>query len=366
LKSIVAQKQEQEKRRREENPELAEKLDSFFTEIPQIDFSSIAQKDNQATRVASATILGVFAEKIENMMVSSADLSNSDKTDGFMKGGSGVFSKENYSGCFINAGVSELTMASVMNGIALHGGIIPVCGTFFVFSDYMKPAIRMAALMKLPVKYVWTHDAFRVGEDGPTHQPIEQELQIRLMERLKNHDGKNSMLVLRPADVNETTVAWQLALENTDTPTGLILTRQNISTIMNYDQAQGAKNGAYVLKSEESPDVVLLANGSEVSALMEVSSMLKEKGVKASVVSAPSEGLFFSQSKEYRQSVIPCGVPVFGLTAGLSTTLSELVGANGYVYGLDHFGYSAPFKVLDEKFGFTPENIFNQVVEFLK
>lgn len=366
LKEIVAQKQEQEKRWRAENPELAEKLDSFFSGVPQIDFSAIVQKDNQATRVASATVLSVFAEKIENMMVSSADLSNSDKTDGFMKGGSGVFSKENYAGRFINAGVSELTMASVMNGIALHGGIIPVCGTFFVFSDYMKPAIRMAALMRLPVKYVWTHDAFRVGEDGPTHQPVEQELQIRLMERLKNHDGKNSMLVLRPADVNETTVAWQLALENTATPTGLILTRQNISTIMDYEQAKGAKKGAYVLKSEENPDVVLLANGSEVSALMEVSVLLKEKGIKASVVSAPSEGLFFSQSNEYRQSVIPNGIPVFGLTAGLSTTLSELVGPNGVVYGLDHFGYSAPFKVLDEKFGFTPENIFNQVVEFLK
>jgi len=352
------------------NPELAAKFARFFSkEAPKIDFSAIEQKANAATRAASATVLGVFAEQVENMIVSSADLANSDKTDGFLNK-TKAFKKGDFSGQFLQAGVAELTMASIANGMALHGGVIPVVGTFFVFSDYMKPAVRIAALQQLPVKYVWTHDAFRVGEDGPTHQPIEQEAQIRLMEKLKNHHGDNSMLVLRPADVEETTVAWEMALNNTNTPTALILSRQNIKNLpeSNYEKALQAKKGAYIVEKDDAkPDVVLLASGSEVATLVEGAVKLRaEKGLKVQIVSVISEGLFRNQDKAYQAEVLPADVPRFGLTAGLSVTLEGLVGMNGTVWGLNNFGFSGPYTVLDEKFGFTAENVFNQVVEMLK
>jgi transketolase len=353
------------------NPELALKLNKFFSkDVSGFDFSAIAQKDNSATRAASSTVLAEFAGKIENMIVSSADLSNSDKTDGFLKK-TKAFKKGDFSGSFLQAGVSELTMACIATGMALHGGVIPVCGTFFVFSDYMKPAVRLAALMSLPVKYVWTHDAFRVGEDGPTHQPVEQEAQIRLMEKLKNHHGQNSMLVLRPADANETTVAWKMALENTSTPTALILSRQNITNLPvegnRYQSALQAEKGAYIVqKPEGNPDVVLVASGSEVATLVEGAKLLKEKdGLKIQIVSAPSEGLFRNQSKEYQESVLPVGIPRFGMTAGLPVTLAGLVGENGKIWGLESFGFSAPFTVLDEKLGFNGQNVYNQVKEML-
>ena len=353
------------------NAGLAAKLNKFFSnDISGFDFSAIAQKDNSATRAASSTVLAEFAGKIENMIVSSADLSNSDKTDGFLKKTT-AFKKGDFSGSFLQAGVSELTMACLANGMALHGGVIPVCGTFFVFSDYMKPAVRLAALMKLPVKYVWTHDAFRVGEDGPTHQPVEQEAQIRLMEKLKNHHGENSMLVLRPADANETTVAWKMALENISTPTALILSRQNITNLPvegnRYQAALQAEKGAYIVqKPDGKPDVVLVASGSEVATLVEGAKLLKEKdGLKVQVVSVPSEGLFRSQSKEYQNNVLPIGIPRFGMTAGLPVTLEGLVGENGKVWGLESFGFSAPYTVLDNKLGFNGENVYNQVKEML-
>jgi len=352
------------------NSELAAKLATFFSkEAPKFDFSKIVQKAGSATRAASSTVLAAFAGEVENMIVSSADLSNSDKTDGFLKKTT-AFTKGDFSGSFFQAGVCELTMACIMNGLALHGGIIPVCGTFFVFSDYMKPAVRMAALMQLPVKYVWTHDAFRVGEDGPTHQPVEQEAQIRLMEKLKNHHGKNSTLVLRPADSEEATVAWKLALENTDSPTALILSRQNIKNLPSkgdrYAEAQQAGKGAYIVTDSEGiPDVILLASGSEVATLVEGQVLLEKEGIKCRIVSVPSEGLFRSQSKEYQQSVLPAGVKKFGLTAGLPVNLEGLVGADGKVFGLESFGYSAPYTVLDEKLGFTAENVYKQVKEVL-
>lgn len=371
LKKIVDQRKLVQAQWEKENPALALKFHSFYAnELPDIDFASIVQKPDQATRVASATILGHFSEKIENMIVSSADLSNSDKTDGFLKHTKPI-QKGDFTGAFLHAGVSELTMACIMNGLALHGGVIAVCGTFFVFSDYMKPALRMSALMELPVKYVWTHDAFRVGEDGPTHQPIEQEMQVRLLESLKNHSGKNSMLVLRPADVEETTVAWKMALENIDSPTGLILSRQNIKNIPRsanpYQEATQVEKGAYIVKKAKStPDVVLLASGSEVATLFEAAQLLEtRKKLAIQIVSAPSEGLYMNQDASYKESVIPSSTPVFGLTAGLSITLQNLVGYNGRVFGLNHFGYSAPFNVLDEKFGFTPENVYKQVCEYL-
>jgi transketolase len=354
------------------NPELAKKLELFFSgKAPAIVAEQIPQKDDSATRAASSTVLGWLAKNVENMIVASADLSNSDKTDGFLKN-TKALTRGDFSGAFLQAGVAELTMAAVSNGIALHGGVIVACGTFFVFSDYMKPAVRLAALMGLPVKYIWTHDAFRVGEDGPTHQPVEQEAQIRLMEQLKNHHGENSVLVLRPADVHETTQAWKLAMENIKTPTALLLTRQNVPTLPALpgsnriaDAANIAK-GAYIIKDAVNPDVILLANGSEVSTQIAGAQKLEEKGLKIRVVSAPSEGLFRRQSKEYQQKVLPAGVPVFGLTAGLPVTLQGLAGQNGKVFGLDHFGFSAPYKVLDEKFGFTADNVVNQVMEMLK
>ncbi|HEY3371215.1 MAG TPA: transketolase [Prolixibacteraceae bacterium] len=352
------------------NPELAAKLATFFSkEAPAFDFDQIVQKAGSATRAASSTVLAAFAGQVENMIVSSADLSNSDKTDGFLKK-TKAFTKGDFSGSFFQAGVCELTMACIMNGLALHGGVVAVCGTFFVFSDYMKPAVRLAALMQLPVKYVWTHDAFRVGEDGPTHQPVEQEAQIRLMEKLKNHHGKNSVLVLRPADSEEATVAWKLALENIDSPTALILSRQNIKNLPSkgnrYAEAQQAVMGAYIVTDTEAiPDVILLASGSEVSTLVEGAELLEKEGIKCRIVSVPSEGLFRSQSKAYQHSVLPAGVKKFGLTAGLPVNLEGLVGADGKVFGLESFGYSAPYNVLDEKLGFTAENVYKQVKEVL-
>lgn len=371
LAKIVAERRVVQATWEEANPGLAEKLEFYFSgKVPAIDYRSIAHKPDQATRVASADVLSAFSKEIGNMVVSSADLANSDKTDGFLKNTKALMTGD-FSGAFLHAGVSELTMAAVMNGIALHGGLFAASGTFFVFSDYIKPAARIAALMELPVKYIWTHDAFRVGEDGPTHQPIEQEAQIRLLEQVKNHSGKNSMLVLRPADSAETTVAWKLAMENTTSPTALILSRQNVKDLPavsgdRYQEALQASKGAYVLMKDAAPDVVLVANGSEVSTLVAALPALHDLGIQAQIVSAPSEGLFFTQTEKYRDAVIPVGLPVFGLTAGLPSTLQRLVGTNGAIWGLDHFGFSAPFKVLDEKFGFNAENVVDQVRQLLK
>ena len=369
LEAIVAERYAAKAEWAKANPELAAKMDLWFSgKAPVIDWKAIEQKPNQATRAASATVLGVLATQVENMIVSSADLSNSDKTDGFLKK-THAFVKGDFSGAFLQAGVAELTMACVCIGMSLHGGVIVACGTFFVFSDYMKPAIRMAALMEQPVKFIWSHDAFRVGEDGPTHEPVEQEVQIRLMEKLKNHKGHNSMLVLRPADVTETTIAWKMAMENTATPTALIFSRQNITDLPakgnRYDEALQAEKGAYIVESDENPDVIMVASGSEVSTLEEGAALLRADGIKVRIVSVPSEGLFRSQSKEYQESVIPTGSKVFGLTAGLPVNLEGLVGANGKVWGLESFGFSAPYKVLDEKPGFTGQNVYNQVKELL-
>jgi len=355
------------------NPELAAKLEKFFSgDAPEIDYAAIVQKSGAATRAASSAVLAELAKNVDNMIVSSADLSNSDKTDGFLKETKAIV-KGDFSGAFLQAGVAELTMAAICNGIALHGGVTAACGTFFVFSDYMKPAVRLSALMEVPVKYIWTHDAFRVGEDGPTHQPIEQEAQIRLLEQLKNHSGEMSLLALRPADVDEATVAWKMAMENTKTPTALILSRQNIKDLPaasgnRYEEALAAEKGAYIIeKPESTPDVILLASGSEVSTLVAGAEILKaDKGLKVQIVSVPSEGLFRQQSAEYQNEVIPAGIPVLGLTAGLPVTLQGLVGANGKAVGLDHFGYSAPAGVLDEKFGYTAENVVQEVEALLQ
>ncbi len=366
LEKIVAERNAKKAAWAKANPELAAKLELFFSgKAPEVKWDAIEQKPGSATRGASATVLGALATQVENMIVASADLSNSDKTDGFLKK-THAFTKGDFTGQFLQAGVAELTMACVCIGMSLHGGVIPACATFFVFSDYMKPAIRMAALMEQPVKFIWTHDAFRVGEDGPTHEPVEQEAQIRLMEKLQNHSGKNSTLVLRPADCEETTQAWKLAMENTSTPTALIFSRQNIANLPAGNDYSLTAKGAYVVAgSDENPDVVLVASGSEVSTLVAGAELLRKDGVKVRIVSAPSEGLFRTQSKEYQESVIPAKAKKFGMTAGLPVTLEGLVGTDGKIWGLPSFGFSAPYKVLDEKLGFTGENVYKQVKEML-
>jgi len=362
LKSIVALRDAEEAQWAAANPEKASQLAEWFSgNAPQVDWTAVQQKAGAPTRNASATVLGVLAEQVPNMIVASADLSNSDKTDGFLNK-THAFVRGDFSGAFFQAGVSELTMACACIGMMLHGGVISACGTFFVFSDYMKPAVRMAALMEIPVKFIWSHDAFRVGEDGPTHEPVEQEAQIRLMEKLKNHSGKNSMLVVRPADAEETTVCWRMAMENVDTPTALILSRQNIDMLPEGNDYEQACKGAYIVAgSDEDPDVILVASGSEVATLEAGTALLRKDGMKVRVVSCPSEGLFRSQSAEYQQNVLPNGAKIFGLTAGLPVNLQGLVGCNGKVFGLESFGFSAPYKVLDEKLGFTAENVYNQV-----
>lgn len=369
LRTLVASKRAKEEAWQKANPDLAEKKRKWFArELPEINWEAIEQKANSATRAASATVLGVLAQQVENMVVASADLSNSDKTDGFLKY-TKAFNRNDFSGAFLQAGVSEFTMSCLSIGMSLHGGIIPACGTFFAFSDYMKPSIRVAALMETPVIFIWTHDAFRVGEDGPTHQPVEQEAQIRLLEKLQNHSGRNSMLVLRPADVHEATVAWKMALENDHSPTGLILSRQNIkdlpATTSRFQEALSAEKGAYIVQDEENYDVILLASGSEVSTLVEGAALLREDGVKVRVVSVPSEGKFRTQPAEYQQMVLPSGKKKFGLTAGLPVTLEGLVGADGAVWGMKSFGFSAPYTVLDEKLGYTAQNVFEQVKKII-
>ena len=367
LREIVAKRHQEENEWAKNNPQLAAQMKEWFWgNAPKVDWSTLTQKPDGATRVASAACLGLLAEQVPNMVCSSADLSNSDRTDGFLNK-TREMKRGDLSGAFLQAGVSELTMACMCIGMYLHGGVIPACGTFFVFSDYMKPAIRMAALMRVPVKFIWTHDAFRVGEDGPTHEPVEQEAQIRLMEKLKNHCGEDSVRVFRPADVNETTVCWQMAMENMNTPTALILSRQNVKNIHPETNYELARRGAYVVAGSDSQfDVILLASGSEVATLEAGAELLRKDGVKVRIVSVPSEGLFRLQSAEYQEEVLPTGSKIFGLTAGLPVTLQGLVGATGKVYGLNSFGYSAPFKVLDEKLGFTAENVYHQVKSLIR
>lgn len=365
LREIVKERHAAEEEWRKANPEKAEQMKAWFSgDAPKVDWSDLVQKRDVATRVASANCLGVLAEQVPNMVCSSADLCNSDKTDGFLKK-THELAPDDFTGAFFQAGVSELTMACVCIGMYLHGGVIPACGTFFVFSDYMKPAIRMAALMRVPIKFVWSHDAFRVGEDGPTHEPVEQEAQIRLMEKLKNHKGQDSVRVFRPADADETTVCWQMANENMDTPTAMICSRQNVNSLPEGTDYSQVRKGAYIVKDDPNYDVILLASGSEVSTLLAGAELLNADGIKTRIVSVPSEGLFRTQSKEYQESVLPKGAKIFGMTAGLPVTLQSLVGVEGMVYGLESFGFSAPYKVLDEKLGFNAENVYKQVKDYL-
>lgn len=368
LKAIVAARKKQEAEWAKANPDKKALMDEWFSgRAPKVDWSKVQQKEGAATRNASSACLSQLALQVPNMICASADLSNSDKTDGFLKETHNL-KKGDFTGAFFQAGVSELTMADMCIGMMLHGGVIAAMGTFFVFSDYMKPAVRLAALMGVPVKFIWTHDAFRVGEDGPTHEPVEQEAQIRLMEKLQNHKGQDSVRVFRPADADETTVCWEMAMENTDTPTALIFSRQNIAKLPAGNDYQQARKGAYIVAgSDENPDVILVASGSEVSTLEAGTELLRKDGIKVRVVSAPSEGLFRRQSKEYQDSVLPYNIKKFGMTAGLPCTLEGLVGIgpNSEIFGMKSFGFSAPYKVLDEKLGYTGENVYKQVKAFL-
>ena len=351
------------------NPHLAETLKNYIElKLPKLDWNEVPIKPGQATRTASSDCLAYLAEHLGNMIVSSADLANSDKTDGFLKK-TGQLIKGDFSGGFLQPGVAELTMACLMNGIVLHGGLYAACGTFFVFSDYMKPAIRMAALMELPVKFIYSHDSFRVGEDGPTHEPIEQEAQLRLMEQMNNLNGRQSLLVIRPADSAETIAAYEMAMENDKTPTVLIFSRQNLEDIPGENrrtEARKAMKGGYVVKKAENPDIVLIANGSDVILLYHAAEELEKEGISAQVVSVPSIGLFMHQAKEYKDSVIPEGVRKFGLTSGLPATLMPLMKGEYEIMGLERFGASAPAKVLEEKFGYTVPAVTERIKKFLK
>ena len=368
LKQIVAGRRAEEAAWAKANPGKKALMDEWFSgRAPKVDWSKVELKPDSATRAASSACLKVLARQVPNMICASADLSNSDKTDGFLKETHDL-QKGDFTGAFFQAGVSELTMTDMCIGMMLHGGVIAAMGTFFVFSDYMKPAIRLAALMGVPVKFIWTHDAFRVGEDGPTHEPVEQEAQIRLMEKLKNHKGEDSVRVFRPADCYEAKVCWEMAMENTATPTALIFSRQNIQCLPEGNDYEQARKGAYIVAgSDANPDVVLVASGSEVSTLEAGAVLLRKDGLKVRVVSAPSEGLFRRQPKAYQEEVLPYGVKKFGMTAGLPVTLEGLVGIgpNSRIYGLESFGFSAPYKVLDEKLGFTGDNVYKQVKAFL-
>ena len=366
LQGIVKQRREEEEKWSTENPEKSKELDVWFEKkAPEVDWTKISVKRDEPTRNASGAVLAELSAQVPNMIVSSADLADSDKSGSFLKNTTPL-KKDNYGGAFLHAGVSELTMACLCIGMTLHGGLITACATFFVFSDYMKPAIRMAALMELPVKFVWSHDSFRVGEDGPTHEPVEHEAQIRLMEKMRNHSGRPSVLVLRPADVDETVEAWKLAMDNIYTPTAIILSRQNVTSLPQGNDYEGVKKGGYIVAgSDDDPDVVLIGTGSEVSTLAQAADMLRKEHVKVQVVSIPSESLFRSQPQDYQDKVLPKGVKRFGLTAGLPVNLLGLVGDNGKIWGMESFGYSAPFKVLEEKLGFTPDQVYLHIKEIL-
>ncbi|MDE7159292.1 MAG: transketolase [Muribaculaceae bacterium] len=370
LAHIVSKRKEEFHAWKMANPEKSAELGVWMSgRCPELDWSKVELKPNVATRATSSACLNFLGKNVPNMIVSSADLANSDKTDGFLKA-TGQIMRGDFGKGFLQAGVAELTMACLMNGIALHGGVWAACGTFFAFSDYEKPAIRMAALMELPVKFIFSHDAFRVGEDGPTHQPVEHEAQMRLLEMMDNLHGRRSLLVLRPADAAETVVAYKMAMENVSSPTVMILTRQDVTDIPGEDRmarAEEARKGGYVAWGEQdaNPDVVLVANGSEVSLCVSVAERLAAEGVKARVVSMPSQGLFLEQSAEYRDSVLPEGVPEFGVTAGLPVALMPVMKGRYEIFGLTRFGASAPAKVLDEKFGYTTDALLERVNAFL-
>ncbi|MCH6268507.1 transketolase [Neobacillus citreus] len=312
-------------------------------------------KDTLATRSSGGEVLNALAKRVPQLFGGSADLSSSNKT--LMKG-EGNFSSADYSGRNIWFGVREFGMGAAVNGMALHGGLKVFGATFFVFSDYLRPAIRLSALMKVPVIYVFTHDSIAVGEDGPTHEPIEQLASLRAMPGLST---------IRPADGNETAAAWKLALESTQEPTALILSRQDLPTLVDAKTAyEGVKKGAYVVSKAQNSDGLLLASGSEVSLAILAQQALEEEGIRVSVVSMPSWDRFEKQSQEYKESVLPKNVPArLAIEMGASMGWHKYVGDCGHVIAADQFGASAPCEKIIEEYGFTVKNIVSQFKSLL-
>lgn len=359
LRGIVAKRRQAKAEWAKANPDKADLYAKFFAHGPwNVGWDTVAFSANMASRNSSAKVLERLAETVPNMVVMSADLADSDKSEAFLKK-TGAFRRGDFSGAFLQAGVAELTMAAMAVGMSLHGGVLPVCSTFFAFSDYMKPVIRLAALQETRVVFFWTHDSFRVGEDGPTHQPIEQESQLRLLEQMDNLSGRPSLLVLRPGDSEEVRQSWRLAVENAIGPTALVFSRQDLvdSPCDGGDRkanAVGLSRGGYVVSGGDArPKIVLLGNGSELGLLSQVATDLRGQGIAARVVSLPSLRRFKDQDAAYRLSVVPSGVPVLALSAGLPSVFGGLEGPFGEAIGMERFGASANAKVLDEKFGFT-------------
>lgn len=375
LSSHVGAWNEQHAQWAKAHPELASTHAAWLAgQAPQLDLSVVPQKEGVATRVSSGSVLAWLAKNQKNMVCSSADLSNSDNTQAFLDQ-TGIFRPGDFSGAFLQPGVAELTMGAACCGIALHGGLIPVCATFFVFSDYMKPVMRIAALMGLPVKFMFTHDSFRVGEDGPTHEPIEHETQVRLLEELNHADGRPEMLVLRPADAAETTVAWEMAMANGNSPTTLILSRQNMAVLpvpsgtTRLEQARQCRQGAYIVCDNTSgarPDLTFVANGSDVSLCCAAADLLRAQGKMVRVVSMISPKLFRNQPQSFRDSLLAPWSPVLALSSGLPLVFERVVGPLGRTLGLERFGASAPFTVLEKEFGYTPEAVASQAQAYLQ
>ena len=349
---------------KETYPNLAIDLENWQkNKAPVLDLSVVPQKQGVATRVNSGAILAWLAENQKNMVCSSADLSNSDNTQAFLDK-TGILKPGDFNGAFLQAGVAELTMGSVICGIVLHGEFTATCATFFVFSDYMKPILRLASLMALPVKFLFTHDSFRVGEDGPTHEPIEQEAQIRLLENLTLPNGKPSMLVLRPADANETTLAWEMAMANGDSPTAFILSRQIMPPLENpHSKANAA---GYIVQNAENPNLTFAANGSDVYLCCQAAELLRKEGISVRVVSVMSPRLFLDLPQKEREALIPRWAPAFAVSSGLPCVFAPVVGPLGYSWGLSEFGKSAPLAVLEKEFGYTPESIAAKAKAYLK
>jgi transketolase len=334
------------------NNELPDGWDADITAFPH-------DPKGMATRVASGMVLNAIAPNLPNLIGGSADLAPSNKT---LIKGEEAFQGGHYSGRNLFFGVREHGMGSILNGMALHGGVIPYAGTFLVFSDYMRPAIRLAAMMGLQVIYVFTHDSIGLGEDGPTHQPIEQLAALRAIPNLT---------VIRPCDANETAEAWRFALENRKGPVALALTRQGVATLDRdeFASAQGLHRGAYILSDSDNgkPDLILIASGSEVHIALDASRELKEKGVAGRVVSMPSWQLFDGQPEEYKNQVLPSEIKArVAIEAGSTQGWHRYVGEKSSIVGIDHFGASAPSKILYEKFGITVNRVVEEALRLLE
>ena len=347
----------------EQFPELGEELKlAIANELPKDWAKELptyeAGKDELATRVASSDVINSIAKTVPSLFGGSADLASSNNT---MMKEEEDFTKENYAGRNIWFGVREFAMGAALNGMALHGGLKVYGGTFFVFSDYVRPAIRLSAIMNAPVTYVFTHDSIAVGEDGPTHEPVEQLPALRAMPNVS---------VIRPADGNETNAAWRLALESTDKPTALVLTRQGLPTLEDTDKQayDGVKRGAYVVSdAEKEPEAIILATGSEVSLAVEAQQDLKKKNIDVRVVSMPSWDRFEQQDTAYKNDVIPAHITNrVAVEMASPFGWERYVGSKGTIIGVDTFGASAPGGTVIEEYGFTVENVVKHVEALLK